>query len=189
MLKGGNRHHFERLLQENIRRAVRELGLGVRLWSRSGVMVLRLAGPPGSAAGPAAEAAMDQVAERVSSVMGIARVCRAVRVPKDPEAAIETAVAMAAGRTGSFAVRARRRDKRFPLTSASLNREIGARVQRAYGNPVNLSRPDLTIVVEVDQREVFVYTNGGPGQGGLPVGMSGRALVLMSGAIDSAGAG
>jgi thiamine biosynthesis protein ThiI len=132
---------------------------------------------------------MDQVAERVSSVMGVARVCRAVRVAKDPEAAIETAVAMAAGRTGSFAVRARRRDKRFPLTSAGLAREIGARVQRAYGYPVNLSRPDLTIVVEVDQHEVFVYTGGVPGQGGLPVGMSGRALVLMSGGIDSPVAG
>ncbi|MGI8445859.1 MAG: tRNA uracil 4-sulfurtransferase ThiI, partial [Streptosporangiaceae bacterium] len=135
--------------------------------------------------GPSAEAAMDRVAGRVSSVMGIARVCRAARVAKDPEAAIGAAVALAAGRSGSFAVRARRRDKRFPLTSAQLAREIGSRVQRAYGYPVNLSRPDLTIVVEVDQREVFVYTDGAPGQGGLPVGMSGRALVLMSGGIDS----
>ena len=190
VLKGGNRHHFERILQENIRRAVGELDVGVRLWNRNGVMVLRLTGGHGpgghgAATGPAAEAAMDRVAERVSSVMGIARVCRAARVAKDPAAAIDTAVAMAAGRTGSFAVRARRRDKRFPLTSAALNREIGARVQRAYGYPVNLSRPDLTIVVEVDQREVFVYTDGRPGQGGLPVGMSGRALVLMSGGIDS----
>jgi thiamine biosynthesis protein ThiI len=185
VLKGGNRHHFERILQENIRRALRDLDVGVRLWNRNGVMVLRLNDQYGAVTGPAAEAAMDRVAERVSSVMGIARVCRAARVAKDPAAAIDTAVALAAGRTGSFAVRARRRDKRFPLTSAGLNREIGARVQRAYGYPVNLSRPDLTIVVEVDQREVFVYANGGPGQGGLPVGMSGRALVLMSGGIDS----
>ena len=195
VLKGGNRHHFERLLQQNIRRAVRDLGVGVRLWNRNGVMVLRLAndggpgrhgaGGRGPAAGPAAEAAMDRVAGRVSSVMGIARVCRAARVAKEPEAAIGTAVALAAGRSGSFAVRARRRDKRFPLTSAQLAREIGARVQQAYGYPVNLSHPDLTIVVEVDQREVFVYTDGAPGQGGLPVGMSGRALVLMSGGIDS----
>ena len=189
VLKGGNRHHFERLLQQNIRRAVRDLGVGVRLWNRNGVMVLRLAGQNepgrGPAAGPSAEAAMDRVAGRVSSVMGIARVCRAARVAKDPEAAIGTAVALAAGRSGSFAVRARRRDKRFPLTSAQLAREIGARVQRAYGYPVNLSHPDLTIVVEVDQREVFVYADGAPGQGGLPVGMSGRALVLMSGGIDS----
>ena len=195
VLKGGNRYHFERLLQQNIRRAVRDLGVGVHLWNRNGVMVLRLAdqhgtsqhgpGSGGPAAGPSAEAAMDRVAGRVSSVMGIARVCRAARVAKDPEAAIGTAVALAAGRGGSFAVRARRRDKRFPLTSAQLAREIGARVQRAYGYPVNLSHPDLTIVVEVDQREVFVYTDGAPGQGGLPVGMSGRALVLMSGGIDS----
>ena len=190
VLKGGNRHHFERLLQANIRRAVRDLGFGVRLWNRNGVMVLRLTSdcgpsPDGPVTGLSAEAAMDRVAERVSSVMGIARVCRATRVAKDPAAAIGTAVAMAAGRTGSFAVRARRRDKRFPLTSAELNREIGARVQRAHGYPVNLSRPDLTIVVEVDQREVFVYADGAAGQGGLPVGMSGRALVLMSGGIDS----
>ena len=199
VLKGGNRHHFERILQGNIRRAVRDLGVGVRLGNRSGVIVLRLTSQPGPgqpgpgrhgpATGQGAEAAMDRVAERVSSVMGIARVCRAARVAKDPEAAIGTAVAMAAGRTGSFAVRARRRDKRFPLTSAGLAREIGARVQRAYGYPVNLSRPDLTIVVEVDQHEVFVYTGGAPGQGGLPVGMSGRALVLMSGGIDSPVAG
>ena len=200
VLKGGNRYHFERLLQQNIRRAVRDLGVGVHLWNRNGVMVLRLSsqhgsgqhgsgqhgpGSRGPAAGPAAEAAMDRVAGRVSSVMGIARVCRAARVAKDPEAAIGTAVALAAGRSGSFAVRARRRDKRFPLTSAQLAREIGTRVQRAYGYPVNLSHPDLTIVVEVDQSEVFVYTGGAPGQGGLPVGMSGRALVLMSGGIDS----
>jgi thiamine biosynthesis protein ThiI len=200
VLKGGNRHHFERILQENIRRAVRELGVGVRLWNRNGVMVLRLTGQHGpgghgpgedrpgehgAAAGPAAEAAMDRVAERVSSVMGIARVCRAARVAKEPAAAIDTAVAMAAGRTGSFAVRARRRDKRFAVTSAELAIRIGARVQQEYGYPVNLKHPDTALFVEVDQREVFVYTEGYPGQGGLPVGMSGRGLVLMSGGIDS----
>ncbi len=186
VLKGRNRYHFERLLRENVRRALRDLGPGLRLWSRNGVMALRLASQPGSSpAGPAAGAVMDEAAERVSSVMGIARVCRAVRVPKDPAAAIDAAVALAAGRPGSFAVRARRRDKRFPVTSAALAREIGSRVQRAYGYPVNLSRPDLVIVVEVDQQEVFVHTGGAPGQGGLPVGMSGRALVLMSGGIDS----
>src|SRR5262249_60986868 len=89
------------------------------------------------------------------------------------------------GRTGSFGAGARRRDKRFPLTSAELATRIGARVQQEYGYPVNLSRPDNTVFVEVDQHEVFVYTDGQPGQGGLPVGMSGRALVLMSGGIGS----
>ncbi len=130
---------------------------------------------------------MDKIAERVRSVMGIARVCRAVRVAKDADAdlASATAVALAAGQTGSFAVRARRRDKRFPVTSAQLAERIGTQVQQAYGYPVDLKHPDFTLFVEVDYHEVFVYTDVSAGQGGLPVGMSGRALVLMSGGIDS----
>ncbi|HLQ53761.1 MAG TPA: tRNA uracil 4-sulfurtransferase ThiI [Streptosporangiaceae bacterium] len=211
VLKGKNRQQFERLLHDNIRRAVRDLGIPLQLWQREGVIVLTVAArgtlpgrtpggaapggaaPGGAAAGApdaavdraAAEAAVDLIAERMSTVMGIVRVCRAVRVAKDPEAAISAAVQLTAGRQGTFAVRARRRDKRFPVTSAQLARLIGTRIQQEYGYPVNLRRPDTTVFVEVDQSEVFVFTEGMPGQGGLPVGMSGRALVLMSGGIDS----
>jgi thiamine biosynthesis protein ThiI len=203
VLKGKNRQQFERLLHENIRRAVRDLGIPLRLWQRDGVIVLTVAAggaaripagrdpaSGGSAARGlvepmAAEAAVDLIAERMSTVMGLARVCRAVRVAKEPEAAITAAVNLMAGRPGAFAVRARRRDKRFPVTSAQLVRLIGARIQQEYGYPVNLSRPDTTVFVEVDQSEVFVFTDGKPGQGGLPVSMSGRGMVLMSGGIDS----
>jgi thiamine biosynthesis protein ThiI len=182
VLKGKNRQQFERLLHENIRRAVRDLGVRVQIWQREGVIVLR-ATEPGAAGTP--EAAADLMTERMRNVMGLSRVCRAVRVDKDPEAAAAAAVALTDGRTGTFAVRARRRDKRFPVTSAQLATLIGARIQEAHGYPVNLSRPDTTVFVEVDQSEVFVFTEGLPGQGGLPVSMSGRALVLMSGGIDS----
>lgn len=181
VLKGGNRQQFERILHSNIRRAVRDLDFDVRLWQRDGVTVLRVA--PGAAS--QTEAAADKLTERARDIMGIVRVCRAVRVTKDPEATIDAAVSMMAGKTGSFAVRARRRDKRFPVTSAELAVRIGARVQQAYGYPVNLKHPDTALCVEVDQNEVFVYTDGYPGQGGLPIGMSGRALALMSGGIDS----
>ena len=193
VLKGKNRQQFERLLQDNIKRAVRDLGIPLQLRQREGVIVLTLAGgtTPGSATpacaadGAAAEAAVDLIADRMSTVMGIARICRAVRVAKDPAAAIAAAVELTAGRQGSFAVRARRRDKRFPVDSAQLARLIGTRIQQEYGYPVNLRQPDTTVFVEVDQSEVFVFTEGMPGQGGLPVNMSGRALVLMSGGIDS----
>jgi thiamine biosynthesis protein ThiI len=193
VLKGKNRQQFERLLQDNIKRAVRDLGIPLQLRQREGVIVLTLAGgttpgsaaPAGAADGAAAEAAVDLIADRMSTVMGIARICRAVRVAKDPAAAIAAAVELTAGRQGSFAVRARRRDKRFPVDSAQLARLIGTRIQQEYGYPVNLRRPDTTVFVEVDQSEVFVFTEGMPGQGGLPVNMSGRALVLMSGGIDS----
>jgi tRNA uracil 4-sulfurtransferase len=212
VLKGKNRQQFERLLHGNIRRAVSDLGIPMQLRQREGVIVLTIAAgrapggavaggstpggavaggafsaPPGGATldSLAAEAAVDLIAVRMSTVMGIARVCRAVRVAKDPEAAIAAAVELTAGRAGSFAVRARRRDKRFPVTSAQLARLIGTRIQQEYGYPVNLRQPDTTVFVEVDQSEVFVFTEGMPGQGGLPVSMSGRALVLMSGGIDS----
>jgi thiamine biosynthesis protein ThiI len=203
VLKGGNRQQFERMLHSNIRRAVRDLDFSVRLWQRDGVIVLRAVpggerhagegsrpadaapGAPAGLAGDQAEAAADKLTERARDIMGVARVCRAVRVTKDPETTIDAAVSMMAGKTGSFAVRARRRDKRFPVTSAELAVRIGARVQQAYGYPVNLKHPDTALCVEVDQNEVFVYTDGYPGQGGLPIGMSGRALALMSGGIDS----
>jgi len=182
VLKGGNRQQFERMLQSNIRRGLRELDTPVRLWQRDGVIVIRVAD---DAAGPAAASAADKIAGRTRDIMGIARVCRAVRVAKDPEVTVAAAVALMAGKQGSFAVRARRRDKRFPVTSAELATRIGARVQQEYGYPVNLKHPDTALFVEVDQSEVFVYTEGYRGQGGLPVGMSGRGLVLMSGGIDS----
>jgi thiamine biosynthesis protein ThiI len=182
VLKGRNRQQFERMLQNNIRLAIADLGVGLRLWQRDGVIVLS---PTSLPLGLSEQAAADQIAERMQAVMGVVRICRVSRVEKDPQAAIEAATDLAKGRTGSFAVRAKRRDKRFALTSAELAVTIGSRVQALYGNPVNLSRPDFTIYLEVDQSEVFVYSDGCAGQGGLPVGMSGRGLVLMSGGIDS----
>ncbi len=181
VLKGRNRQQFEKMLQNNIRLAVADLGHSISLWQRDGVIVLS---PDDNAADAA-----DQIAERMLNVMGVVRVCRAERVAKDPEVAIEAAVGLAAGRAGSFAIRAKRRDKRFPLTSADLAIAIGTAIQHRYGNPVDLRHPDFTIYLEVDQSEVFLYTDGQAGQGGLPVGMSGRALVLMSGGIDSPVAG
>jgi thiamine biosynthesis protein ThiI len=189
VLKGRNRQQFEKLLQNNIRLAVASLGVGVRLWQRNGVIVLSPVPLASAEAEWSAELAADQIAERMLTVMGVVRVCRALAVAKDPEATIEAATELARGRAGSFAVRARRRDKRFPVDSAELAIAIGSSVQRRFGNPVSLRDPDFTIHVEVDQSEVFVYADGQAGQGGLPVGMSGRGLVLMSGGIDSPVAG
>jgi tRNA uracil 4-sulfurtransferase len=183
VLKGRNRQQFERLLEGNIRAAVRDTGVPVELLRREGVVVLRVPGQERTQAEHAA--AVGQVAERVADVPGIVRVCLAMRVPKTPEAAVAAAVSLTEGTSGPFAVRARRRDKRFPVTSSELAVLIGKEVQAAHGLPVNLKHPDTTVFVEVDQREVFVFTGGQQGQGGLPVGMSGRAVALMSGGIDS----
>jgi thiamine biosynthesis protein ThiI len=175
-LKGRNRQQFEQLLLTNIRDAMRTTGIGVDVWHREGVVVLRSVKNP---------EATRQIAERAGEIPGISRVCQAWRVPKTPEAAVDAAIRVTSGTTGTFAIRPRRRDKRFPMTSMELAVLIGKEVQHAHGLAVNLTIPDTEVFVEVDQREVFVYTEGRPGLGGLPVGMSGRAVALMSGGIDS----
>jgi tRNA uracil 4-sulfurtransferase len=182
-LKGRNRQQFERLLQTNVKNAVRRTGVPAELTLREGVLVLRVPRDGITAAEHAA--AVQRVAAQVADVPGIADVCHALRVDKTPEAAVAAALALTSPASGTFAVRARRRDKRFPITSEKLNALIGAEIKAAHGLPVSLKHPDTQVFVEVDVREVFVFTEGQPGQGGLPVGMSGRAIVLMSGGIDS----
>jgi thiamine biosynthesis protein ThiI len=183
VLKGRNRQQFERVQQRNIKAAVKDTGLPTEVLHREGVVLVRV---PREGRTEAEHAqAVEKVAQRASEVPGIVRVCRAWRVAKTPEATVAAAVKLARGITGTFAVRPRRRDKRFPVTSAELAVTVGRAIQDAYGLPVNLKHPDTEILIEVDQHEVFVFTGGEPGLGGLPVGMSGRGVVLMSGGIDS----
>ncbi|HTQ91045.1 MAG TPA: THUMP domain-containing protein, partial [Streptosporangiaceae bacterium] len=132
VLKGRNRQQFEKILHGNIRAAVRDLGVPVDLRQREGVILLRVAdgerrGEPGWAL------AAGQIAERVRDVPGIARVCLPLRVAKTPEAISAAAMALTKGSSGTFAVRARRRDKRFPLTSSQLGVLIGREIQEAHG--------------------------------------------------------
>ena len=79
----------------------------------------------------------------------------------------------------------RRRDKTFPLTSQQLEREIGAELQALTDLPVRLRDPDLEVRVEIDREYAYVRTRELNCAGGLPVGVSGRAAVLLSGGIDS----
>ncbi|MGW2192392.1 tRNA sulfurtransferase, partial [Streptosporangium sp. NPDC001682] len=183
VLKGNNRELFERRLQANIKAALKDVGVKVDVRQRHGVIALFL--PDGTEVEVA-----DTVAERVSYVPGLVWIHRAWRVAKDPSAITKAAIELLADRDDvrrgvSFAVRSRRRDKRFPLTSMQLDRSVGGELNDIYGLPVDLKRPELVVSIEVDRDEAFVFTGGLPGQGGLPVGTSGRGLVLMSGGIDS----
>jgi thiamine biosynthesis protein ThiI len=90
------------------------------------------------------------------------------------------------GRTASsFRVTARRADKRFAATSPEIERAIGQRVQEATGWPVNLSRPELVIRVEVLTHDAFFSFDREAGAGGLPIGTGGKVMALLSGGIDS----
>lgn len=183
VLKGKNRELFERRLAANIRHALKEFDLRTEVRIRHGVVTVF---PPDGT--PVEQ--VDAVARRLADVPGAVWVHRAWRVAKEPEAVVKAAVELVRDREetkrgATFRVRSRRRDKRFPLTSAELDRLVGGTINDEFGLPVNLSAAELTVSIEVDRDEVFVYTDGLRGQGGLPVGSSGRALVLMSGGIDS----
>jgi thiamine biosynthesis protein ThiI len=85
----------------------------------------------------------------------------------------------------SFRVSARRADKRFPMTSPQIEREVGGRIKEARGWTVNLDDPDLTIHVELLTDQAFYFFGKERGAGGLPTGTAGRVVCLLSGGIDS----
>jgi thiamine biosynthesis protein ThiI len=173
VLRGRNRHRFYEQLQRNLRRALRDFE-PVELRQRGGALAVL------------ADAPLEELVGRARDVFGVSLVHPAVLVEKTPEAAVAAAVELAGvPEVGTFAIRARRRDKRFPLDSRELATLAGRAVQDAHGLGVDLTAPDLEIHLEVDKDEVFAYTEKVPGRGGLPVGTSGRALVLLSGGIDS----
>ncbi|MEU8194845.1 tRNA uracil 4-sulfurtransferase ThiI [Microbispora amethystogenes] len=181
VLKGRNREIFEMRLRANIKHALKDHRVDIR--QRHGVIALFL--PPGTEVEVA-----EAVAARVSDVPGIVLVHLAWRVPKDPDTITKAGIELIrdsdeVARLARFAVRSRRRDKRFPLRSNELDHLVGGAINDTFGLPVDLSRPELTVHIEVDKDEAFLFTDGRPGQGGLPVGSSGRGLVLLSGGIDS----
>jgi thiamine biosynthesis protein ThiI len=174
-LKGNNRPWFVSRLARNLRRATK--GVGVR---EVRVLMGRI------------ELILDDGADwpivrgRVSQVVGIANFARAGRAPLDVEAiAREILNDLGDRETDTFRVSARRADKRFPLTSPEIEREVGGRIKDARGWRVDLSHPALTIHVEALTGEAFYYFGREPGAGGLPAGTSGRVVCLLSGGIDS----
>ena len=175
-LKRGNRPLFLRRLQENIARAVSDLG-PVTVVQRPGRIVVDLEGHEH------AEAAR----ERLDRVCGIANLALAVRTGSSTES-LKRAVDHVIGVRpfSSFRISARRAFKTFPLTSVEINRELGAHVLKVRPQArVDLEHAELNVHVEVLPHEAFVYADRRPGAGGLPVGSGGTVMALLSGGIDS----
>jgi thiamine biosynthesis protein ThiI len=164
-LKGRNRPWFVSRLVRNIREATSDLGIrDVRsLMGRIEVVL-----PD--------DADWNAVAGRLGRVFGAANFAIAAEILRDLDPALQPK---------SFRVSARRADKRFPLTSPQIEREVGGRIKEARGWHVALGDPELTIHVEALTNEAFYYVGKLPGAGGLPVGSSGRVVCLLSGGIDS----
>jgi thiamine biosynthesis protein ThiI len=174
-LKGKNRPWFIARLVNNIRHATSDLDIRA---------VRPLVGRIELVLGPAAT--YEQVRERLARVFGIANFSKAARTPLDIET-IASAILRDLGdlQVPSFRVTVKRADKRFPMKSPEIEREVGGRIKLAKGWHVDLDEPELTISVEMLTNEAFYTFAKEHGAGGLPTGVSGKVACLMSGGIDS----
>jgi thiamine biosynthesis protein ThiI len=174
-LKGKNRPWFINRLVRHLRLALADLDVRA---------IRSLMGRIEVVLGPSTR--YEEVADRLRHVFGIANFSQAGRTEPALEAITEAVLRDVAGRTpASFRVTARRADKRFPYSSPEIERHVGGAVKTAFGWPVNLKHPDLTIRIEIVPSEAFYFFGREPGPGGLPPGVSGRVMCLLSGGIDS----
>jgi thiamine biosynthesis protein ThiI len=196
-LKGRNRPWFIKLLVRNLRAALADLDVR-RVTSVMGRIEIELGNrdpePRVSSAEPRAPSpeprpptpAWEDVRDRVRRVFGIANFSYAGRAPLDFDA-LASAILTDLGDVtpASFRVRVRRSDKRFPLTSPQIEREVGGRIKEAKGWRVDLDQAAQTIHVEMMPDHAFYFFGKEPGAGGMPTGTGGRVACLLSGGIDS----
>ena len=179
VLKGLNRRSFEDKLQANLHRRLHPFGQ-FRVYTRQSTTYVE----------PMNEECDVQGAfEAIKKVFGIVGVSLARPCEKDKDAILNTAKEflddkLRAART--FKVETRRADKTFPMNSIQLSQYVGGELHEAYDNlEVDVHNPELTVHVEVRDYAAYVHADAEPGAGGLPVGINGRAVSLLSGGIDS----
>lgn len=178
-LKGLNRSSFEATLAKNIKHRFRSLGK-VKVTCMQSTMTIE----------PDCEDFdMEEAIEILKKVFGIAAFQRAAAVEKDMDIILETAPEYLREQledVKTFKVEAKRSDKKFPLTSPEISRNVGEVILRKYPHiSVDVHNPDLTVTVEIRDHHAFIRGNQIKGAGGMPVGTGGKAAVLISGGIDS----
>ncbi len=174
-LKGGNRRWFESKLTANVRTALADLPVA-RIDRPSWRVLVRFAEP----------VAFREVARRMASVFGLHAVMPAEHVGatlEDVEAALDTRLEGLP--PASFAVRCIRSEKSFPMSSPDIERRIGAVIQARTGWPVDLVSPERTVQLLIDINGIWMWLHSVRGAGGMPLGVGGKALALLSGGIDS----
>lgn len=182
-LKGLNRGSFEDMMIRNIRRRLKDLGNFTYTKAQSTVVVT-----------PENEFIdLDEACERLKTVFGIAAFSRAAVLEKDYEVIKENVVPVLEDKLldyKTFKVNAKRADKKFPMTSPELERELGGVILSKFPHlKVDVHKPEIIVNVEIREMGAYLYAGKIEGAGGMPVGSSGRAMLLLSGGIDSPVAG
>ena len=179
VLKGANKRQFENKLRQNIRRRMKAYGNFDVYIMQSTVYVEPMD----------EEADVEGAWEACRSIFGVVSLCRCKPCEKTLDAifdAIEEYLGDDLECAESFKVESKRSDKAFPLTSIGISQEIGGRLAEAHPNcRVDVHHPAYTVYVEVRDLAAYVHGPAVPGAGGLPTGVGGRAMCLLSGGIDS----
>ncbi|MEC9488311.1 MAG: tRNA uracil 4-sulfurtransferase ThiI [Halanaerobium sp.] len=182
-LKGKNRRFFEDKLLQNIRKRMKREFQGCDVFRTRGRVFARVAGP------------QREVLNALSQVFGIVGVSPAHRVSLEWEEIKATALELtrdrlAEGEEGTFKVAARRSNKGYFMDSMEINRELGAHLlQNLTGLKVDVHNPDFKVIIEIRANYAYIYLTEKAGVGGMPLGVSGRGILLLSGGIDSPVAG
>ena len=174
-LKGKNRIFFEKKLARNVRLSLRGTGYAEvqRLHDRITVHLKP-------------ETNIVEIEDRLRRVMGIAHFELVFRTGKDVSAIKETALQLTKGKTfETLKVETKRADKTFPLTSPEISSEVGGYLIQKTGTQADMHNPDLRFWINISHNDTYIYTDKIQGIGGLPVGVSGKVLVMLSGGIDS----
>ncbi len=179
VLKGANKRQFESRLRQNVRRRMKPYGNFDVYILQSTVYVE-----------PMDEMAdVDGAWEACRSIFGVVSLCRCRPCEKDLDAifnAVEAYLGDDLDCAESFKVESKRSDKAFPLTSIAISQEIGGRLAEVHPTcRVDVHHPEYTVYVEVRDLAAYVHGPAEPGAGGLPTGVGGRAMCLLSGGIDS----
>jgi thiamine biosynthesis protein ThiI len=174
-IKGKNRPTFLHRLVRNVQQALGDLGaIEVQMLSGRCLVAVPI------------EVPWARLEERLRSVFGLANFARCLEAPHDLEAIKQTVSRVLHDRTfASFRITARRAFKELPFHSLALQQILGAHVLATHQTRVDLDAPALTVYVDIVPRRALVYIEKIPGAGGLPSGMSGVLLSLLSGGIDS----
>ena len=179
VLKGSNKRQFENKLRSNVRRRMRSYGNFDVYIMQSTVYVQPMDD----------ECDVDGAWEACRSIFGVVSLCRCRPCEKNLDAifnAIEEYLGDDLDCAKSFKVESKRSDKAFPMTSIQLSQAIGGRLAEAHPTvAVDVHHPDYTVFVEVRDLAAYVHGPAEPGAGGLPTGVGGRAMCLLSGGIDS----
>lgn len=179
VLKGTNKRQFENRLRQNIRRRMKQYGNFDVYIMQSTVYVEPMD----------AEADVEGAWEACKSIFGLVSLCRCRPCEKNLDSiynAVEEYLGEDLDCARSFKVESKRSDKAFPMTSIAISQEIGGRLAEAHPDClVDVHHPEYTVYVEIRDLAAYVHGPAEPGAGGLPTGVGGRAMCLLSGGIDS----